>query len=257
MRRESLMPLALLLALIFELVLTPSLAAKLPPQSAGTRIVGVVLDPNGAVVPGAQVTVREETTGVSQLVATDSEGRFAFTGLVPGRYRLSVAREGFKKAEDTVAVEGGKTSSVKITLVIAETRGELNVAGKGSVAPNSDVNYRALREAKPHETYAVTSLTLKRDIGTLTLRAGNVTFLSPVLGRASLGVFVGEGDFTLTPVISLEKSYLRFLTGKESFNDGFNRMVICFTDGTAEEVRKQGTASQISVESGSTPSCRT
>jgi len=245
MRRKSRILPALCLALTSGLVLMPSVAANLLQQNTGARITGVVVDPNGAVVPGAKVTLREEATGTSRTAATDNQGRFALSGLAAGRYRLSIAREGFRTAEETVAVETDKTAAVKITLVIAETRGEVSVAGKGSVLPNSDANYKALREARPHETYAVTNLVLKRDIGVLTLRSGNVTFLSPVLGRASLAVFVGEGEFTLEPVISLERAYMRFLTGKESFSETFNRMVICFTDGTAEEIKKLGPAAEV------------
>ena len=107
-------------------------------------------------------------------------------------------------------------------------------------AANSDPNYRALRDGKLGESYAVSNLTLQRDVGTFTLKNGRVTFLQPVLDRVVMGVFTGEGEFTLTPGNYLERGYLQLLTEKETVQEAFDRMVLCFTDETYQEVRRQG-----------------
>lgn len=42
---------------------------------------------------------------------------------------------------------------------------------------NTDPNYLVLRNAAPSETYLVENVELKRDVGTITLRSGQVSFL--------------------------------------------------------------------------------
>lgn len=58
---------------------------------------GAVLDPQGAVVPGAKVSVRNLATGVTRTAETDADGAYRFVGLPPGRYELSVDAKGFAR----------------------------------------------------------------------------------------------------------------------------------------------------------------
>ncbi len=121
------------------------------------------------------------------------------------------------------------------------------VIARQSAAPagsksNSDSNYRALRSGVIGESYTVSTLTLKRDVGTLTLRNGRISFLTPVLGRVTMAVFMGEGEFTLTPTLNLERDYLRLITDKDTVNEPFDRLVLCFTDETYQEIKRQAQA---------------
>src|SRR5262245_45563668 len=105
-------------------------------RSQSGLINGTVKDPNGAVVPGAQVTVRNEATGETRNATTDKEGRFKIDALPPGRYVVSVTRSGFKTADRNISIDGGRTETVEIKLDVAETRAEVSVGAKGSVIPN-------------------------------------------------------------------------------------------------------------------------
>src|SRR4051812_18377224 len=58
-------------------------------------ISGRVTDPQGAVVPGAQVTVRQTETNVVTSAMTDGQGRFRFPYLKIGPQQISVRTEGF------------------------------------------------------------------------------------------------------------------------------------------------------------------
>ena len=51
-------------------------------------IQGMVLDPQGAVVPGAEVEVRNLDTNLKRTFTTGPDGRFVFLQLPPGRYRV-------------------------------------------------------------------------------------------------------------------------------------------------------------------------
>ncbi len=64
-----------------------------------TELSGVVMDPAGAVVPGADVTLINEATGSERTLVTDDEGRFRFLQLPPGLYTVRVELPGFKTLE--------------------------------------------------------------------------------------------------------------------------------------------------------------
>src|SRR5260370_5158839 len=65
-------------------------------QSVTGQISGVVVDPAGAVVPGADVQLIHDLSQTIRHFATEASGSFFFTGLVPGTYSLKIARTGFK-----------------------------------------------------------------------------------------------------------------------------------------------------------------
>jgi Carboxypeptidase regulatory-like domain/Peptidase family M1 domain len=232
MRRQLLVALSLFIASTFiplTIVFTQTQAGILS---------GTVKDQNGAVVPNAAISVRSESSGQIRNASTDREGRFRVDRLEPGSYVVSVSRDGFKTNERSIVIENGKTATIEFKLEIAEVRAQTTVDTKGSIPPNSDPNYRALRDGEPGETYEVSDLTLKRDVGTITLRSGRVSFLPPVLGKVAVGVFTGEGEFTLTPIVDFEKSYLKLITEKETVSEQFDRLVMAFTDQTYEEIKK-------------------
>lgn len=58
---------------------------------------GTLLDPSGAVVTGATVTVTNEQTGVSQSTRTTSSGTYVFPNLLVGVYTVVVDAKGFQK----------------------------------------------------------------------------------------------------------------------------------------------------------------
>jgi hypothetical protein len=64
-------------------------------------ITGTVKDPNGAVVPGASVTVADSTRGITQTVQTNDEGVFVFPQLPPGSYTVTVEKQSFKRSGKT------------------------------------------------------------------------------------------------------------------------------------------------------------
>ena len=57
---------------------------------------GTVTDSTGGVLPGAEVTVRHETTGESTTGLTDETGNYEFTGLPPGPYTLTAEAPSFR-----------------------------------------------------------------------------------------------------------------------------------------------------------------
>src|SRR5712692_2233721 len=60
---------------------------------------GTITDAQGALVPGARVTVTNPATGLSRSASTDTSGGFIFSLLPVGSYNLSVEQTGFRKYE--------------------------------------------------------------------------------------------------------------------------------------------------------------
>src|SRR5262245_43898554 len=67
-------------------------------QVTTATITGRVVDPQGAVVPGAKVTVTHRGTGAERSVVTNSDGEYTITTLPPGRYNIAVEAQSFSRA---------------------------------------------------------------------------------------------------------------------------------------------------------------
>ena len=110
----------------------------------------------------------------------------------------------------------------------------------GASSANSDATYRALRDAQPGESYKVENIQLKRDVGTITLKSGIVTFLAPAAGRVTSAVFIGEGRFQMVPTAPLEVQYVQKLGGRSVIDEEFGSAMFLFTDATYDEIKKDG-----------------
>ncbi len=106
---------------------------------------------------------------------------------------------------------------------------------------NSDPTYTSLRGIGLSGEYtSVEELTIKRDVASITFKEGQLCFLSPVQGLVTGAVFIGQGEFQMTPMLPIEQRHLSILTGSGSITDKFSKMVLRFTDSTYEEIKKAG-----------------
>src|SRR5262245_16744856 len=118
--------------------------------------------------------------------------------------------------------------------------------------PNSNPVYRQLRQINiGSESSTVTNLVLKRDAGTFTFRTGTFYFLAPVGGKVTGAVFIGEGSFTVEPPFETERRSLRLLTKEVQMLEQFSEVVLRFTDGTYDEIKRAGGISSTGPRNGS------
>jgi len=61
------------------------------------RLSGMVTDPSGAALAGANVRLLDENNGVIAQTTTESNGQYSFSGVSPGNYRVEVEQRGFRK----------------------------------------------------------------------------------------------------------------------------------------------------------------
>lgn len=65
--------------------------------SGASAVTGTITDPAGAIVPNAQIELKDMATGKAYPSIADTFGQFSIAGLTPGRYELDVTSPGFKK----------------------------------------------------------------------------------------------------------------------------------------------------------------
>ncbi|TCK72739.1 TonB-dependent receptor [Acidipila rosea] len=90
----------------FALVTVPILfiallSTGLAHAQTSTGITGTVTDSSGAVISNAKVTIKNVATGTQTQLKTSSSGVYTTTGLLPGKYTVTVEATGFKKSVQT------------------------------------------------------------------------------------------------------------------------------------------------------------
>lgn len=117
------------------LVITLMVASHLTGQQLGGAgtIHGTVLDPSGAVVPGATITIHNPVTGVQQTTSSDNAGNFVFQNVPQNPYHMTVTAPGFQTFTQDVDVR----SSVPVVVTAKLQLGQSNTTV--SVESNADL----------------------------------------------------------------------------------------------------------------------
>jgi len=209
-----------ILAVVFLCLIAPV------PLYAET-ISGTVLDPSGAVVSGARIEITGEGLEQAIVLLSDAQGKFNSPELKAGSYSLRVEREGFEALTKTVELKGAV--QLQLTLAIAEAQVTINVVGKNLAFVNSDPLYRQLRGIGLGQTYRFTNYTLTADVGTFRFENGTLTEINPVDGVESGAIFIGEGHFSLKPLLRVDAREIERRTGSAEINEDFTEVIFRFT----------------------------
>lgn len=78
-------------------------------QTQLATVFGTINDPSGAVIPGAQVTIVNQSTGLKRGALTDTTGQYRLAGLPTGSYALRTEKEGFQtQVREGLALTDGR-----------------------------------------------------------------------------------------------------------------------------------------------------
>jgi hypothetical protein len=105
-------------------VLLLLLAAAASAQTFRGTILGTVSDPNGALITGAKVTVKNTNTGLERSTTTDDAGNYTVAELPIGPYEVRVEQTGFVPSvvsNVTVEVASERRVDVKLSVGVADT----------------------------------------------------------------------------------------------------------------------------------------
>jgi len=155
-------------------------------QSNLGTIVGVVRDPNGAVVKDAKVTATNADTGETRDVTTDEEGNYTIPALQPGTYRVTVEAAGFSPANtEPFNLETSARQAIDVNLTVGDVAG-------GTITVTAEA---PLVES---ETSVRGDLITGQQVTDLPIPQRNFTLLatlSPGVTRPVVGVIGGGGNF--------------------------------------------------------------
>ena len=154
-------------------------------QSNSGSVKGAVLDPSGAAINNATVTIENAVSQYKRTTQTDGQGNFGFTNIPFNNYHVSIAASGFQSGEQDLNLRSSVPSELKITLTLGETKTEVTVSEAGDLVEtdstaHTDVD-RALFEKLPLESQSSSLSSL-------------VTLATPGISADSNGLFHGFGD---------------------------------------------------------------
>src|ERR1700722_2231152 len=100
-------------------------------QVAGAMLKGTVVDPTGATVPNAQVSIVDVATGIAHNVTTDSAGTYSAANLRPGEYQVRVTATGFSvEVRSGITLTVGAQQVLDIALKVGQMSQVVEVAGE-------------------------------------------------------------------------------------------------------------------------------
>ncbi len=104
-----------LISIFFALCLLPVMA------QVSANLSGVVTDPSGAAVVGAQVTARSLDTGLSRTSSSDQRGRYQFFALPVGQYQMTIIKPGFaERVRSGIRLAVGQDADADVTLEVGQ-----------------------------------------------------------------------------------------------------------------------------------------
>lgn len=107
------------LSSVLAVLVMLTMAGTAAAQQGTTEVRGRVLDPQGAVLPGVSVTVRNQDTGMFRETVSNEDGTYFISGIVPGPYTITAELQGFKRFNrPDVRLEIGRTTTVDLQLAV-------------------------------------------------------------------------------------------------------------------------------------------
>lgn len=187
---------------LFRTVLAMVMAAMVSTlaygQGATTSLSGSVVDTSGAVVPGADVSARNDATGVVYTALTGAQGNFTIPSMNIGTYTVTVSLMGFKQAiVPGVALSAAVPGTVKITMEIGAVTETVVVQGGSEIVQTQSTTIASTLRTEQIQKLPLVS----RDVmwGALTTLAGFNTTGGP-RGSTVVGLPASALNITLDGV---------------------------------------------------------
>src|SRR5215469_9519572 len=155
-----------------------ALAAAARAQTSRGTVSGTVLDPAGAVIAGAHVTLTGVETGVRLSTESNQAGVYRFDAVDLGRYNLTATHPGFRLYSATeIGVEANRTTTIDPHLELGAAEASIEVNGESSEilvkdSPLRGGNFQP-REARDLPLVSLNPLSLARTLPGATEAAGS------------------------------------------------------------------------------------
>lgn len=103
-------------------------------QNITGTLTGTVMDPAGAVIPSAQVTLTNQATAAKQSTTSNDSGIFLFPGILPGSYTVDVSMAGFRsyQVKDINLTMNERRSLGNIVLQVGQVQEKVEVTAEST-----------------------------------------------------------------------------------------------------------------------------
>jgi hypothetical protein len=119
------------LPLLALLVLSSFLACPAYGQVAGATLSGTVTDSSGAIIPQAQVSIKNRSTGISTVVIANSDGFYTAPNLIAGSYEMSASAPNFAtEVQSGITLTVGAQQVLNFTLQVGKVTDKVLVTGE-------------------------------------------------------------------------------------------------------------------------------
>lgn len=155
-------------------------------QTTSATVSGTVVDPSGAVVPNATVTIQNPQSGLVRTTKTNSSGDFSFPNIPFDPYHLTVAAPGFSSYAHNIQVQSAVPLTLQVHLSVASAATSVTV----TTTPQNLV-YKAATTQTTISRTLINKLPLESPSSSL---SSLVTLASPGVVADSNGLFHALGD---------------------------------------------------------------
>jgi len=112
--------------------------ASVSAQVTGGAVTGNVVDPNGAVVRGATVLLKDKLRGQDHTAVTNDSGNYQFPNVPTGTYTMTVTAAGFSPATGEVNVSLNQTATANVTLSVGASSAVVDVTADTDAVVQTD-----------------------------------------------------------------------------------------------------------------------
>jgi outer membrane receptor protein involved in Fe transport len=245
----------------FVLLLTIAIviAAGVPALAQSTAVLrGTVTDPAGAVIPNANIIVRDQATSLERTTQTDSDGNYQVAALPVGTYRVEAQAKGFQTGTvPSLSVEVATTLVQNFQLQVGDVSQQVVVTSDAPIIESSTtsvgtvINQRTVQEIPLNGRHFV-------DLGLLV--PGSVTppqngFLTaPLRGQGSFGLNTAGGREDTVNFMINGVNLNDMVQNQITFQPSINTVAEFKVDNStfsAEYGRNSGAIANIATRSGS------
>jgi len=133
------------------------------PIAAG-QVGGVVVDAQGAVVPGATVQVTSLVNGATTTTTTNSSGQWSVNGGMPtGKVKIKATAPGFKTAQFNAHIDASRPARYQMRLSVGETNTTVEVTAEAPMVETSQTQVTNTFSGNATTTYAGVSENGRKD----------------------------------------------------------------------------------------------
>ena len=150
-------------------------------QQSTATVTGIITDPSGAAIAGANIKLENTERGVSRTAETGADGRFFIEFVTIGAYKITVSQSGFNSVARSMDLTTGQVLDVPLQLQVQQQAQTVDVQAQATALATSSV-----------EQVATLSLIQIKELPVAHLDWTNLLALSPGTTRPPQGITINS-----------------------------------------------------------------